>query len=71
MAFVVSTRCTYASHEGLPELTGGARVEIPDEMLPVALRFLGVVQVDAPVSEEAVADESPLEQVHPSETPAE
>ncbi len=70
MAFVISLRCTYAPHEGLPTLPGGARVEIPDELLPLALRFFGVVQVDAPDSAPVVEEHTDYSEV-PSETPAE
>jgi len=44
MKTVTSTRCTYTAHDGLPELTGGVPVEIPDELLPEALLLAGVVE---------------------------
>lgn len=46
MADVISTRCTYAAHAGLPELPGGQPVSIPDSLIHVALSLPGVVGIE-------------------------
>lgn len=66
MATVISTRCTYAPTGGLPELTGASPVEIPDELLPLALSFWGVQEVgstpnpDIPVPAAVIDPELPV-----------
>ena len=55
MTLVVSTRCTYASHMGLPELPGGQSAVIPDSLLHIALSLPGVLEVpSSPPEEELV-----------------
>ena len=58
MAVVISTRCTYAAHAGLPELPGGHPVVLEDDLLPLALTLPGVVDASpsAPVEHNPVPD---------------
>lgn len=46
MAVVISTRCTYAAHAGLPELPGGQSVVIPDSLLHIAISLQGVLEIE-------------------------
>ena len=65
MAKVLSTRTTYAPHMGLPELTGGEPITIPDDLLPLALSLRGVVEVEDPAPKALEVPEVPAIPVVP------
>ena len=49
MTLVRSTRCTWAQHEGLPELPAGEDIDVPEALLHIALGLPGVIQLPPPV----------------------